>query len=89
MGSAAHTVCVLLCFGVSGSCYTLQTVGPCTVNRETVRKNNTHTHTHTHWPLLFPEPEQVLLHQEYPVCKHLFPVFGDKRFTQSVRKKKN
>ncbi|ROL44461.1 Type III endosome membrane protein TEMP [Anabarilius grahami] len=35
MGSAAHTVCVLLCFWVSGSCYTLQTVGPCTVNRET------------------------------------------------------
>ncbi|XP_026121163.1 type III endosome membrane protein TEMP [Carassius auratus] len=35
MGSATHTVCVLLCFWVSGSCYTLQTVGPCTVNRET------------------------------------------------------
>ncbi|XP_073708353.1 type III endosome membrane protein TEMP [Garra rufa] len=35
MGSAAHTVCALLCFWVSGSCYTLQTVGPCTVNRET------------------------------------------------------
>ncbi|XP_077054657.1 type III endosome membrane protein TEMP [Siphateles boraxobius] len=34
MGSAAHTVCVLLCFWVSGSCYTLQTVGPCTVKRE-------------------------------------------------------
>ncbi len=41
MGSATHTVCLLLCFWVSGSCYTLQTVGPCTVNRETVRKNNT------------------------------------------------
>ncbi|XP_043098395.1 type III endosome membrane protein TEMP [Puntigrus tetrazona] len=35
MGSATHTVCVLLCFWVSGSCYTLQTVGPCTVNSET------------------------------------------------------
>ncbi|KAK2889260.1 hypothetical protein Q8A67_014635 [Cirrhinus molitorella] len=35
MGSAAHIVCVLLCFWVSGSCSTLQTVGPCTVNRET------------------------------------------------------
>ncbi|XP_058635933.1 type III endosome membrane protein TEMP [Onychostoma macrolepis] len=35
MGSATHTVCLLLCFWVSGSCYTLQTVGPCTVNRET------------------------------------------------------
>ncbi|XP_067229862.1 type III endosome membrane protein TEMP [Chanodichthys erythropterus] len=35
MGSATHTVCVLLCFWVSGSCYTLQTLGPCTVNRET------------------------------------------------------
>ncbi|XP_050967489.1 type III endosome membrane protein TEMP [Labeo rohita] len=35
MGSAAHKVCVLLCFWVSGSCYTLQTVGPCTVNRKT------------------------------------------------------
>ncbi|XP_052455657.1 uncharacterized protein LOC128015658 [Carassius gibelio] len=34
MGSATHTVCVLLCFLVSRSCYTLQTVGPCTVNRE-------------------------------------------------------
>lgn len=30
------------------------------------------------WPLLFPEQEQVLLHQEYPVCRHLFPVFGDR-----------
>ncbi|XP_042581990.1 leucine-rich repeat-containing protein 19-like isoform X2 [Cyprinus carpio] len=35
MGSATHIVCVLLCFWVSGSCITLQTVGPCTVNRET------------------------------------------------------
>ncbi|XP_016336028.1 leucine-rich repeat-containing protein 19-like [Sinocyclocheilus anshuiensis] len=35
MGYATHTVCVLLCFWVSGSCYTLQTVGPCMVNRET------------------------------------------------------
>ncbi len=43
MGSATHTVCLLLCFWVSGSCYKLQTVGPCTVNRETVRKNNTHS----------------------------------------------
>ncbi|XP_042615132.1 leucine-rich repeat-containing G-protein coupled receptor 4-like [Cyprinus carpio] len=34
MGSATHTVCVFLCFLVSGSCYTLQTVGSCTVNRE-------------------------------------------------------
>ncbi|XP_055070213.2 type III endosome membrane protein TEMP [Misgurnus anguillicaudatus] len=35
MGSAAHTLCVLLCFWVSVSCLALQTVGPCTVNRET------------------------------------------------------
>ncbi|NP_001313511.1 type III endosome membrane protein TEMP isoform X1 [Danio rerio] len=34
MGCVTHTVCVLLCFWVSGSS-TLQTVGPCTVNRET------------------------------------------------------
>lgn len=35
MGCVTHTVCVLLCFWVSGSSYTLQTVGPCTVIRET------------------------------------------------------
>ncbi|XP_067315976.1 type III endosome membrane protein TEMP [Pseudorasbora parva] len=35
MGSATHALCVLLCFWVSGSCYTLQTMGPCTANRET------------------------------------------------------
>ncbi|XP_016140249.1 leucine-rich repeat-containing protein 19-like isoform X1 [Sinocyclocheilus grahami] len=34
MGFTTHTVCVLLCVLVSGSCYTLQTVGQCTVNRE-------------------------------------------------------
>ncbi|KAA0712959.1 hypothetical protein E1301_Tti005116 [Triplophysa tibetana] len=36
MGFAAHTLCVLLCFWVSGSCLRLQTEGMCTVDRETV-----------------------------------------------------
>lgn len=39
MGSAAHILCVLLCFWVSVSCLALQTVGPCMVNRETATFN--------------------------------------------------
>ncbi|XP_051986802.1 type III endosome membrane protein TEMP [Xyrauchen texanus] len=35
MGFVARTLCLLQCFWISGLCHTLQTVGPCTVNRET------------------------------------------------------
>lgn len=34
MGPVAHTLCVLVTLWTSGLCHTLQTVGPCVVNRE-------------------------------------------------------